>query len=444
MLLGVIKRRDLPFTWGRGRLRTEYTNPSDISKGTWIAEDGAIAPNLTGIQETESENHSGWQYRFKESPDSIGGNLWIDQGTDVGGNFTMKRRCVEQPEMVAPTHRVYSPFVPSPLNGRLWRDIYDGPIAFPGIAGFPPYVQSSDIELNFWGTKAIAQCAPTNNIAGLATALIELRKDGIPKVLGSTLWKSRIRNARETAKSSGGEYLNLEFGWKPLVSDVTDVAKGIAEFDSVIEQYIRDSGRVVRRRYNFPSITSENTTLLSSNATALTSPSSKFLDPQSGRGSVFRLRQTTIDRWFSGAFTYHIPDDFESRRGVLGLAEKARQVLGLELNPDVLWNVAPWSWATDWFANTGDIISNLTDWSSDGLVMRYGYIMEHTVNRDHYIYSGPTGFYPGNSARPPLLTLVAETKVRRRASPFGFGINLSSLTGRQNAILAALGLSRLR
>jgi hypothetical protein len=119
----------------------------------------------------------------------------------------------------------------------------------------------------------------------------------------------------------------------------------------------------------------------------------------------------------------------------------AKKILGLSLTPDIVWNLTPWSWAVDWFSNTGDVISNLTDWATDGLVLRYGYVMEHTITSDTYTYSGNTGLIDGNVRVPPL-TLVTETKIRRRANPFGFGITWDGLSPRQLAITAALGLTR--
>jgi len=128
---------------------------------------------------------------------------------------------------------------------------------------------------------------------------------------------------------------------------------------------------------------------------------------------------------------------------MLSASDKARKILGLEITPEVLWELVPWSWAIDWFANVGDLVKNVHNLSSDGLVMRYGYIMEHSMVRDTYIHVGPTGFKDPKVVCEPY-TFVTETKLRRRATPFGFGLDLSSLTGQQKSILAALGMSRLR
>jgi len=75
------------------------------------------------------------------------------------------------------------------------------------------------------------------------------------------------------------------------------------------------------------------------------------------------------------------------------------------------------------------------------MVLRYGYVMEHTIVRDDWYFVGPTGLADKN-VRPPVVSFVAETKLRRKATPFGFGLSYGSFSNRQKAIIAALGLSQ--
>jgi len=159
-----------------------------------------------------------------------------------------------------------------------------------------------------------------------------------------------------------------------------------------------------------------------------------------------RRRETSIKRWFSGAFTYHLPASMFSAMGGVDRRAVALKLLGASLDPEVLWDLAPWSWAVDWFSSTGDVIHNLSAYASDGLVLRYGYIMEHSIVRDTYTYSGDLGIIPqaNFTGRPADLVLISERKLRRRSSPFGFGLALSELTTRQKAIITALGLNRLK
>jgi hypothetical protein len=308
-----------------------------------------------------------------------------------------------------------------------------------GSATFPPFVNSSDAQLDAWGTKAIANCKPDNPTAHGAVALIELYHDGLPRVIGSELWKHKTRRL---LNKSADEYLNVQFGWLPLAQDVTDFLSGVVNFDLVASQYERDAGRVVRRRYKFPSVKSVTTTPMAGGGVN-TSPSSATLyDPKSLGGKTWRTRETSTSRWFSGAFTYYIPTAYGPRDSLRRHASVARHVLGLELTPTVLWEVAPWSWAVDWFTNAGDVISNFQSFVLDGMVMRYGYVMEHTITTDTYTLVGPTGLQSGGVV-PDVVRMVSETKCRRRATPFGFGLTLSGLSIRQKAIAAAVGITHL-
>jgi len=261
-------------------------------------------------------------------------------------------------------------------------------------------------------------------------------------MLGASKWQERARSVRDVYKAGSDEYLNVQFGWKPLAQDVSDTAYAIVRAHDLIEQVVRDSGKVVRRRYSFPPTRSISETVIGTNLTAVKvagSDRTSLYDPTTtGQGKVTRIREITQTRWFSGAFTYHLPDYGSDLLEQLG---QANRLLGLNLDPEVLWNLTPWSWAIDWFSSVGDVIHNVNARASDGLVLRYGYIMEHSIVSDIYSFSGPTGFV-SSGVRPLEVKLVTETKIRRKATPFGFGLTLSALSNTQKAIMAALGMSR--
>jgi hypothetical protein len=160
------------------------------------------------------------------------------------------------------------------------------------------------------------------------------------------------------------------------------------------------------------------------------------------RGKVILTQESERHVWFSGAFTYHMAIDPVTMDTVKGRSGPLRKLLGFELTPDMIWNLTPWSWAIDWVTNTGDVISNLQSWTQDGMVLRWGYVMEHTISRNTFTFVGPTGWLIGGS--PPSVTFTTEVKQRRRATPFGFGLKYGEFSNRQKAILAALGISRGR
>jgi hypothetical protein len=388
---------------------------------------------------TESESHPSWR------------SLQREPG-DVGGDFTTQKSvCYTSTDDVHIDTGWFGG--PNPYE----RYIYDGPCrideaSFSGKVAFPSAAASSDAALNAFGSTAIAKCAPTKPTANLATALLEAYHDGLPKLIGAAAWKENTQSAlslRNSAKSGSGEFLNYQFGWLPLVSDVTDFIGAVTHMDKLLQQYIRDNGQVVRRRFTFPpEITVSEVTVASQVWPYLGSNNTSLLNTSGGlpRGDVIRRRQTTINRWFSGAFVYHLPMTFfrDLYTPFASDFQVYRKILGADLTPEVIWELTPWSWAIDWFSNVGDVITNANSWANDGLVMKYGYIMEHSIVHDIYTFVGPTNIRGGSTVRPPDINLVVETKLRRKANPFGFGLTMGGLSTLQKSILAAVGLTRLR
>lgn len=322
--------------------------------------------------------------------------------------------------------------------GQYWR--YKGPVYINPqytSAGYDLTIPAVDTA--YYGVKAINLALPTHPVAGLAVGLAELAREGIPSRPGSSGLQGRALQARD----AGDEYLNAQFGWLPLVGDLQSAAYAVKNANKLLDQYRRDSGRSIRRRYYFPPevSTSESTSSGSLNIAAGT-PTQEAYFLGSTVGSPMKITTQKYKRvWFSGAFTYHLSDGGDGRLDRLReLEQKANLLLGTDLTPEVLWNLAPWSWLTDWFVNIGDQISNATRLMSDGLVMRYGYLMCEQITDKTYT------LFPQSSqaARlgPVHVTFTTIRKQRVRATPFGFARNPASFTPRQWAILGALGLTK--
>jgi hypothetical protein len=282
------------------------------------------------------------------------------------------------------------------------------------------------LEFSPAGTTAVSRVLPTNPNASLAQAIGELRRDGLPDLPGASL-----RERTQLAKSAGHEYLNVEFGWLPLVNDLQSFATSIRRSRQLIEQYVRDSDRKIRRRYTFPEVLSN----------------SIYTGTGLSMGGGFGVnstvsKETRTNLWFSGAFKYHVPvgDDFMNR--LLRYESLTNHLFGTRITPELVWELAPWSWAVDWFTNVGDVIHNISLLGVDGLVMQYGYIMRHMRVMERHSGKVEIDQPPGKRFYPLTLELGSEWKQRLRADPYGFGIDDTTLSKAQLAILAALGLSR--
>jgi hypothetical protein len=294
---------------------------------------------------------------------------------------------------------------------------------------------SSALTLDGMGATAISKVLPTNPAVDAVTFAAELASDGIPKAIGQSLLKDRKKPLRGLAS----ENLNYQFGIAPVVSDVMSLVDTVSKSDKILKQYERDSGRNIRRTYRFPTF-HENTTASSILGVRPWAAGSTTYLINSGQKTV--IQTVKRDVWFSGCFTYYLNLGSSQADRLEYAAQQAKRLYGVRLTPDVLWNLAPWSWAADWVTNTGDVLKNLSAFSMDGLVMRYGYIMEHyTIMRSQRI-TGLYAPYGGLSSSSVGETYRFERKIRRRATPFGFGLDPGSFTTRQWSILASLGITR--
>jgi len=333
---------------------------------------------------------------------------------------------------------------------------YSGPVCCPSptaaekkALGFSyadsEYGPRNEDQMKIDGTNAISYSAPSNPATDLGTGLAELYRDGSPSIPGIQLWQSKTKALR----GLGSEYLNYQFGWFPLVDEVRSTAETIRTSHGLMQSYQSREGGDTHRRFSYPS--SRVVQSLAPVASNSGFPGSRVM---TSAITVLPVRQVTrtieTKRWFSGDFTYALPELGK----MLGLGSNAYKLFGIALTPDVLWNLAPWSWAADWFSNAGEVINNITNFGLAGLVMKYGFAMEETIDRCEAVQSR------GTVAGLDRLSTVSEshlfakewpicssgveivTKRRLASSPFGFSVEWEGLSPTQLAITTALGLTR--
>lgn len=241
----------------------------------------------------------------------------------------------------------------------------------------------------------------------------------------------------QPVKDAGSEYLNYQFGWAPLVSDLMKAVDATSKSEKIWTQYKRDSGRLVRRRMHLPLETRIVDEHVTENWPVEGLVTDNMFVSRRATGSLHEITTATTKRWFEGGFVYYVPDN-----PVLAAASKARKLYGLSLDPEVVWNLAPWSWLVDWHGTIGAGISNLSDLATDGLVMRYGYMMEETTVKHVSTLKNIATWSGGPSTVSATATCVVKKRVA--ASPYGFGLTWESYSPRQLSILAALGVTRRR
>jgi len=433
-------------------LRNEHnlqtTDRSFDGGATWSHSESPSDSLFVNREELTSRENERWLYQqhVRNNPAKYRSTSPFYTGTksyfltsDSGGKFDQLVHRYNDNSQYSDHELVVNPFRRHMYRGRFYPRYST---AGPTSAAWPDVPWLSDANLNALGATAIKLTLPTNPTANLAAALGELRNDGLPAIPTKAILQAALKDLKvaKVAASLGSEYLNIVFGWKPFMSDVRKAALAVRKSNKLIEQFTRDSGRPIRRRFSFPTVRNVTTTVLSDNGVITPLPS---LDPiwyTQPRGTLVKTRVEVIQTWFSACYTYHL----DPGKTALGRARRHEQIanklLGTRINPEVLWELTPWSWAADWLANTGDVITNISALSTDSLVIRWAYIMREHRIVDTYTLTGPS--IKGGPASPFVQSFTTVVKQRRRATPYGFGLQYTGFTNRQMAIIAALGLSR--
>lgn len=296
------------------------------------------------------------------------------------------------------------------------------------------------------GSQLVGLAAPNRPYVDAIRAIGELIKDGIPSMVGHSLLKgTKVRDL-------GSEYLNAQFGIIPTASDARKIFNAVIESRDILAAYNKASGEFTRRKRAFPESRlfdnkpsrsqGINWSARLGSPTAGVSSLAGYLDRNDVQSMWFSDRLENV--YFSGAFTYAVPDG----DGVLGrfdyYADQAGKLLGRGVTLSTLYDLTPFSWLVDWLVDFGSVFSNAFLFNANNLVMKYGYVMH---NMSHNISNVITGLKDQQGNALPALVNYDRTYMyatRDRATPYGFAIDTDALTGYQWSILAALGLSRGR
>lgn len=433
----------------RTRNRLHHSPPSIQQFSTTAGDASPVTSTGTpygSYERTVDYNHG----RFIESgkPRRPKGRRWIRLIDDIGGPFTSEKVTISRPHHITYDvsnilgfREVADAYVhTTPTVVRYANSLFNKSFS----SGLPVL---SDWSVLAHGTTGIARTIPTAPEMSLAQTIGEIKKDGLP-----SLPASRIAKDRNLA-SLGSEYLNYVFGISPLASDVSSLISLTRKYESIIEQFRRDQGRMIRRRITLvdeEDVLSQQSLRNNSAVAPQWNPRGDGLydeNPYSNRG-IFNTRNrservsTARKVWFSGAYAISYPNDLTP---LLTQLREFNRVYGVIPTPELAWELLPWSWLVDWFTNFGDVVRNVSYLSTPLTRLAFGYVMCEEQHRIAVTadYHANSPYLAGNRVGSGTTVLTHSYKRRMRASPFGFGITFGGLSNHQKAILAALGLSRL-
>ena len=313
------------------------------------------------------------------------------------------------------------------------------------------------------GAGCIASANPRAAKADLAITVLELLTGNLPRILariGDNLtriaidWKLQTGKELRKHTNPGNEWLSYHFGWAPLVKDV------FAAIDVLYRLHVLLYASDDTRRHRGGDLAT-----LGRNTESSTSPlahggaigTNTFLSPQVkdftgtfGAGwldpvGVRVSKSVLIEADFRFAARYHSGARPNSREQ--GYLDKALDLLGLDITPATLWNLAPWTWLLDWFSNIGTVAQNLSDLDWSNVLLDYAYLTTVVKTTSSIGVNMPASWSSGRyTTSTPFIAQrwVTTEKVREQASPYGFSVSWTGLNPFQLSILAALGMTRGR
>lgn len=357
----------------------------------------------------------------------------IDAGN---GAFSLHRTSRHSNLGESHVERFYNP---STLQRRVIRGYQGINLSTPVLRGYAldGVYWPSDADLTGLlmssGTRAIARSLPMQSQADLAVSLAELLREGLPKIISLSLVKGDT-----LTRGIGSEYLNYQFGIAPIVSDIQSIVNTVKESLRILHEFHNRYGKHYRRRFEFPNSRTDSLTRIVNNSATPIAPAGYFNG--STTNPVNMTRSVRTKTWFSGAFIFApigLPDHLDQ---LIKWEEDANRLYGLRFDLEALWNLTPWTWLIDWFLNLGDVVKNISSIGRDGLLLEYGYIMQSTTVQAQFEFTG--NIRTLEHKYPMVEYLSVERKMRRKATPYGFGLNPSDFTDGQWAILGALGMTK--
>jgi hypothetical protein len=294
-----------------------------------------------------------------------------------------------------------------------------------------------------YGAEGWNKFRPVKPYANLGQFLGELRD--FPRMIQEIVrvfrsmgrYFNRTSSARDIPSigNIGSGYLGYRFGWAPFVSDLLKFYKLNKDLERRLLWIRKNNNKWISRG----GVISQSQASSAREVACCLYPTlnTAYYNTPVVLETAKVKRKEVEKIWFKARMKYYIPEgDFPKVDDVFPSA-LVRHLYGLTLTPALCWELLPWSWLADWFSGIGTVLSNISNAGYDNLVAKYAYVMRTKTVEEEWDQSQT---FKHGSVHVST-THVVELKERAVGSQFGFG-GSGTLTARQVAILAALGLQR--
>lgn len=244
---------------------------------------------------------------------------------------------------------------------------------------------------------------------------------------GTKIVSHGYRDLSHIPKAVGQKYLEWQFGWGPLLSDLSK----LFQFQAVVEKKFRRYRNLLDRgSVGGYSVVWEDT--------GKHPESTRFLTPLYQESNIIRFTgETTRRKWATTIWKPSVKIPPIPDADLWNVARRA--TFGLDVTPATLWEIMPWSWLIDWFSNVGELMTlsrNTIPVDHSGSC-----VMRQTESRFVFVnhVSGPGTYQVSISPIPQFVDKRRD--VMGNVTPMA-EFNIPFLNGRQLGILGSLSVTR--
>jgi hypothetical protein len=247
---------------------------------------------------------------------------------------------------------------------------------------------------------------------------------------------------RKAVQNTSDVYLQYMFNIGPLLSDICNIQRSLKQTRSQVNKLLENEGKrtIVRYGHRVESPVYANSSL----ALMGHSIGQNYIDRPSeliGTGNSYRTVTADLQFRAQMEYNYTLPGWQRHNAQLLGLLDS----LGVQLNPQIIWNALPWSFVIDWVADVGQWLSQFSNANLKPVTMIHRFCWSlhgrRTISCSKDLMIGT----PYARTGIPVSTIREEAYIRSPSRPdmvsalTGSGISLTEFS-----LAAALGGSRLR
>lgn len=323
----------------------------------------------------------------------------------------------------------------TPITGTSAHGAWAGSYYENGCSGNLTAVASSHLPITIPSnsedtTKLLARTNPGRNYVSIPTLIQDIVD--IPKMLND--WANILTSRKNggtplNLKTAANQHLGIMFGVMPLIKDIKD----LSEMQGAVLKRKQELMRLysvggLRRRLRLGTYQAEQTT---KNHLVTSYPGGYV------QGTI--QKTTTIQRWGTVRWLpSQIPKYHPGEVELYHQAQKIMAGLTVESFLEGAWDVIPWTWVLDWFADFGEFSQ-----AHSMTVPAYSYrpcIMTHTRTQTYFT---PTFVSPG--IQPCTGHIIYESKQRvHDVIPTPATAVLPLMDLRKLSILGSLAVQKLK